>query len=180
MFTFCRAGGTLKNVRAARSSYDFGEMSTAMMPAKHVDPPGDGELVVAAQTGDTRAFDELVARHGALVSSVAYALVGNVPDSEEVAHEAFVVAWRRLSKLRSPESFRAWICGITRNVYQHFRRERRSRLSRQTDALAIAGKIASADPSPLDRAIAVEQEGLVWQALQRVPEVYRVALVLYY
>src|SRR5262245_38749145 len=78
--------------------------------------PTDAELVRAAQAGDRRAFERLVERHHGLVCAFACGLTASVSESEEVAQEAFMLAWRRLARLREPERFRSWILTITRNA----------------------------------------------------------------
>src|SRR5581483_1489960 len=76
----------------------------------------DVELVGRTDAGDRAAFGELVARHQAAVCGVAYALLGDIGRSEDVAQEAFVAAWRQLGQLRQRSKFRSWVCGIARNL----------------------------------------------------------------
>lgn len=55
----------------------------------------DGELVELARTGDTAAFGELVSRHKLTVYRSALAALGSPADAEDVAQEAFILAFRR-------------------------------------------------------------------------------------
>src|SRR5262245_30089462 len=84
----------------------------------------DADLVTAARSGSRPAFSELVDRYKNLVFSVAYTLSGSVAESDEVAHEAFLLAWKQLPALRDPQRFRSWICSITRNTHRRLRIER--------------------------------------------------------
>src|SRR5262249_37629604 len=76
----------------------------------------DCHLVEAARVGAKRAFGELVERHQALVSAVAFALTGNLARSEEITQDVFVFAWKQLSRLRDPKRFRSYMYQITRNL----------------------------------------------------------------
>src|SRR5262245_5095226 len=136
-------------------------------------------MVEAARAGDVQAFRELVERHAAFICSLAYGLSGNQRESEEIRQEALVIAWRRLPRLQKPESFRAWLWGITRNVTRKFKRTRVERWSEDP----FDGDVAAHAPdqsSPLDGLIEREDQAAVARALQRIPESYRVPLVLHY
>lgn len=133
----------------------------------------DSEIVAAARTGSTTAFQELVERYQHLVYSVAFALTGSVSDSEEVAQETFLVAWRRLDKLKAPHQVRSWLCGIVRTVSRRFRStwQHGSRVDRvdNDDALRVFDNLPSCEPSPLDCVISAEEEYLIERCLRPIP-----------
>lgn len=141
----------------------------------HTAVVSDVELVSRTHAGDRDAFGELVGRHQNAVCAVAYTVVGDVGRSEDVAQEAFVAAWKQLGELRDMTKFRAWVCGIARNLALAVaRRERKSR------PLNEAADLAAPGPTPAERAVSQEEQALVWQALGQLPEVYREPLVLFY
>jgi len=76
----------------------------------------DAELVNASLTGDREAFGQIVARYQSLVCSLAYSATGSLNQSEDLAQETFLAAWRELRGLREPAKLRAWLCGIARNL----------------------------------------------------------------
>jgi RNA polymerase sigma factor (sigma-70 family) len=141
-------------------------------------PLGDADLVAAARVGDQRAFGELVARHQGVVCSFAYAMIGDAAASEEIAHEAFVIAWRRLAEMKQPQRFRGWVCGVARKLTQQWRRGGRARHALAPVSLSEATQIRSPEPSPLDRMIGAEERRLVALALDALPEAYRIPIVL--
>src|SRR5262245_2916912 len=105
-------------------------MTRAALHASTESVSGDDlDLVVAARLGNQRAFGALVSRHQGLVSALAYALTGSVSQSEDIAQETFLTAWRRLPQLEPPDHFRAWLCGIVKNCTRNSRRAQRSLLS---------------------------------------------------
>ena len=82
---------------------------TAPQPAEVTDL----DLVRLAQTGDTEAFGELVERNRRAVFRAALAAVGSAAEADDVAQEAFVTAWRKLSGFRGDSQFRTWLLSIT-------------------------------------------------------------------
>lgn len=73
----------------------------------------DLDLVRLAQAGDTEAFGELVERNRRAVFRAALAAVGSATEADDVAQEAFVTAWRKLSGFRGESQFRTWLLAIT-------------------------------------------------------------------
>src|ERR1700733_5551125 len=84
----------------------------------------DAELVSRSLAGDRDAFSRIVSRYQILICSVAYNRLGNLGQSEDVAQETFITAWKHLGLLREPEKLRAWLCGIVNyRILKALRRE---------------------------------------------------------
>ena len=73
----------------------------------------DLNLVRRAQAGDTDAFGELVERNRKAVFRAAVAALGSTTDADDVAQEAFVMAYRKLAGFRGDAAFRTWLLAIT-------------------------------------------------------------------
>ena len=135
----------------------------------------DAELVEAARAGDKRAFVEIVARHQAMVCGVALGILGDFAASEDAGQEAFLTAWRKIHELREPERLRPWLGQIARNAaLGHLRRTR--------GEAPLEGVEILADDSPApDEVAATEEEAeLVRDSLAKLPELYRLPLILFY
>ncbi len=76
----------------------------------------DEKLIRAAQAGDVSAFNDLVRRCRTGIVSELTCLMGNIHDAEDVAQEAFLRSFLKLSTLRSPYSFGGWVRQIARNI----------------------------------------------------------------
>jgi RNA polymerase sigma factor (sigma-70 family) len=76
----------------------------------------DEELVELAQEGSRPAFASLIERHKGSIFSMALRVVGNREDAEEAAQDAFVRAFRALSKFRRDAKFGTWLYRIAMNV----------------------------------------------------------------
>lgn len=76
-----------------------------------IDP--DLELVRRAQAGDAEAFGDLVERNRRAVFRAALAAVGSATEADDVAQDAFVTAFQKLSAFRGEAAFKTWLLSIT-------------------------------------------------------------------
>jgi RNA polymerase sigma-70 factor (ECF subfamily) len=138
-------------------------------------PPGapDGELVRRFLAGDAGAATELITRHERRVYAVCLRVLGNPDDAADAAQDALLAMIRKLDGFRGEAAFTTWLYRVALNVcYDHLRRaKRRPVLRRDDDAPAP-------EPTLDDHADAVAGAHDVAAALARVPEDFRVAIVL--
>lgn len=104
----------------------------------------DGELAVAAREGDRAAFAELYDRRARLIRAICFDTTGDFDGAAEMTQEVFVRAFEKLTALREPESFGAWLCGIARQVCREWKRGK-LRDRRVATPLPTAEEIASPD-----------------------------------
>ena len=83
-----------------------------MSEAERHPPDEDRELVARAQAGDTRAFEELVRRHQRWVFTLAFRMVGDGAEAEDLAQEVFLRAYRGLAGFRGAARFSTWLHSI--------------------------------------------------------------------
>jgi RNA polymerase sigma factor (sigma-70 family) len=140
----------------------------------------DAELVAQCREGDREAFALVVERYQNLLCGLAYSLCGDVGRSEDLAQETFIVAWRKLAELESPDRLKAWLCGILRNLSHNAARA----LGRDplASAAPLEHELASAqdEAAPAREAMSHEEQALLWTVLQGLPDLYREPLVLFY
>ncbi|MCL1802657.1 MAG: RNA polymerase sigma factor [Eubacteriaceae bacterium] len=74
------------------------------------------QLVIAAQSGDTKSFEELFAIYYEKVYALARMITKNAGDAEDILQETFITAWRKLNTLKTPLSFSVWIQIIAKNL----------------------------------------------------------------
>ena len=138
------------------------------------------ELLRACMKGNTTAFEAIVKKYQSLVCAITFSATANLDKSEELAHEAFIRAWTNLSQLKDLTKFRTWLCSIARNiVLNYFRHEERDIVShaRSIDKMT---DISSVSFEPVEAIINKEQQVVIRQALEQIPERYREPLVLFY
>ncbi|QDT96864.1 RNA polymerase sigma factor [Gimesia aquarii] len=139
----------------------------------------DAKLIQLSGQGDQNAYGQIVERYQSLVCSVAYNRCGNLAQSEDLAQDAFILAWQKLSDLKDISKFKAWICTIVRNLANRSSQRPGRSVTRATHLDAVPD-IPAETESPSERAVSVEEEKLAWQALADIPETYREPLVLFY
>jgi RNA polymerase sigma-70 factor (ECF subfamily) len=125
--------------------------------------------------GDARAreFDDRLAESSTLAFRVAFSVLRHRQDAEDVAQEAFVRAHRSLRQLRDRERFRAWLVRMTWRLALDKRRGDMRRTNRE---LAV---ISPATPSTTEDALIAEQRSArLWQAIDALPEKFRMVIVL--
>jgi RNA polymerase sigma factor (sigma-70 family) len=152
-------------------------MTTKIMP---VTANNDAELVSGTLTGNRDAFSQIVSRYQSLICSLAYSATGSLGQSEDLAQETFITAWKRLGHLRERDKLRAWLCGIARNRINNFLRREGREPSHQAASIEEIPETHSPEPLPVERTISNEEQAILWRSLERIPEIYREPLVLFY
>ena len=147
----------------------------AMQTSRH-----DRDLIAASLAGDRQAFGQIVERYQNLICSIAYSATGSLSQSEDLAQETFITAWKGLRDLREAAKLRAWLCGIARNLLNNSLRRGRRDAASVAEPLDTATDVVSQRPVPVEEVISREEEAILWRSLERIPELYREPLILYY
>ncbi len=123
------------------------------------------ELIASARQGEQAGGDGLVQQHQAAVFRLAYLLLGDADDAQDVAQEAFIRAFGALERFDTARPLRPWLLRITANLA----RNRRRSVGRYVAALQRALR---AEPEPV---LHVEHATLqqfdaqqLWQAVRRL------------
>jgi RNA polymerase sigma factor (sigma-70 family) len=140
----------------------------------------DAHLVEMGRDGNRDAFGQLVARYQSPVCALAYSACGNVSQSEDLAQEAFIIAWRKLRDLKEPAKFKAWLFGIARNLILHSYRQKTRNPLASAEPLDEAFTAPATASNPAGQAISREEEDILWRSLEQIPDNYREPLVLFY
>ena len=121
----------------------------------------DSELVSRSLAGDRDAFSRIVSRYQTLICSLAYSRIGNLGQSEDIAQETFITAWKHLRLLREPVKLRAWLCGIVRNrMHKQLRREGREP-AHHAESLEIIHDSPANEALPSEDAVSREEEAIL-------------------
>jgi RNA polymerase sigma-70 factor (ECF subfamily) len=136
-------------------------------------------IVARAKTGDTGAFEMLVAEHQAFVYNLAYRVLGNPQEAEDAAQDAFVRAWQALPRFRSQARFSTWLYRITTNVCYN----RLPKLRRELAAIGEDEVADRPDPEagqPHDGLESAERRAWLHRRIAELPEAYRLLITLRY
>jgi RNA polymerase sigma-70 factor (ECF subfamily) len=128
------------------------------------------EQYKAAIQGDREAFEMIIRSHSRTLFAVAYGILQNREEAEDVVQDSLVKAWKMRWRVRDPEKFPAWLCMIARHrAHDVFRRRRPIPL---TPEVIETNEAATAHSTMMDQQLHL--------ALARLPELHRAALTLRY
>ncbi len=135
----------------------------------------------AVSRGDMVAFEQLVARHQALVGGTVARMLGDNSEVDDVAQQVFVRVWKSARRYVPRAKFTTWLLKITRNlVFNELRRRKRHAVislqqePREEETQIKDERSQQPDASLLES----ELQGTITSAIAQLPETQRMALVL--
>ena len=143
----------------------------------------DRALVERVQGGDKRAFDLLVRKYQHKVVALVSRYVKNHAESEDVAQEAFIRAWRAMASFRGDSAFYTWLYKIAVNTAKNHlvamgRRPPTDDIDAE-DAVFLTGAERMHDSATPERELMRQEiEHSVFSTVQALPEELRVAITL--
>jgi RNA polymerase sigma factor (sigma-70 family) len=133
----------------------------------------DGQLLGRfIDQGDHAAVRALVRRHGPMVWGVCRRVVGNHHDPEDAFQATFLVMVRKAASVRRREIVGHWLYGVAYKTAMKARATRAKRRSRERQSTAMP------EPQAPEQGTWNLMQPLLDQELSRLPEKYRVAIVL--
>jgi RNA polymerase sigma-70 factor, ECF subfamily len=128
----------------------------------------DSELVENARSGDLASFEQLILRYERSVRSIAWTFLHDTHACEDATQDAFVAAFRSLTRLRDAERFGPWLMQITRRTCQRAKKQ----IPIRANAEVTIDEIADARTELFDR------ERDVLGFLDQLPENERLVLTM--
>jgi RNA polymerase sigma-70 factor, ECF subfamily len=143
------------------------------------DPLSD--LVVRAQHGDGAALTQLVETTQQRVYNLAYRILRNRQEAEDLAQDIYVRVWRALPDFRGESKFTTWLHVIATNTCLNRRRKLRKQLESEVDAEDQIDMIplAEDDADPEGHLERHDQEA-VWRAIGDLAPKYSLVLTMFY
>ena len=144
----------------------------------------EAELVTELQGGSGAAFDWLVTHYSGPVYGLVAGMVSESCDAADITQDVFLKAFRGIRGFRRGSSLKTWLYRIAIREALNHRRWlwRHHREQDSIDANAANGhpslEIEDASSTPFDQAASHEVQQAVQQALLKVPEVFRSAVIL--
>jgi RNA polymerase sigma-70 factor (ECF subfamily) len=120
--------------------------------------------------GDRQAFEMIIRTHSRTLFAVAYSILQNREEAEDVVQDSLIKAWKTRWRVRDAEKFPAWLSAIARHRAHDVFRKRRP--------VPSAQELASPDRSDPSESVELDQQ--LHSALAALPELHRAALTLRY
>ncbi len=134
------------------------------------------DLYRAALKGDRDAFEMVIRDQSRPLFAIAYGILQNREEAEDVVQDSFITAWKTRWRVRDAEKLPAWLGTIARHRARDVARRRRS-------VPFPAEATEPIDPQPEEAARASQRADLneqVQAALSTLPDLHRAALALRY
>ncbi len=144
-----------------------------------VEAMSDAALVELVLADDQDAFTVLVERYKDAVQNLAYRMLSNAAEAEDVTQETFVRAYTQLATYKPAHKFSTWLLSIASHLAIDQLRRRRF-LALPLEDVPFLDWIVDVGTSPEQSAIEGEQQDEVQTYLQRLPGKYRAVIVLRY
>lgn len=140
-----------------------------------LDPATEQELIERSRGGDTRAYDALVSHYLPRVVSIAWGIVRNAHDAEDLAQETFVSAYQNIGRFRSGEPFGPWIYRIVTNRALDVLRHRTKYRNVELEDTGLADRRDEADAGAASSELARRIDA----AIEELPEMQKLVARLH-
>lgn len=141
--------------------------------------PSDSDLIQRVRGGDRRAYGEIVTRYQAAIIRRAEQILHNSAAAEDAAQEAFVRAYSYLDSYDGKHRLYTWLARIVTNVCLSQLSSHQWQTLPLEEALSVPSDSGD-DEDPELAALVNEQEAVLQQAIDGLPEKYRNVLILRY
>ena len=137
----------------------------------------DEEVIRRVREGDVGLFEVLMRRHNQRVYRVARSVLGDDAAAEDLAQEAWVRVYERLSQFAGEARFSTWLTRIV--LHEAWARSRKAgRVRPISEEMEKSEDFMSAAPDPERRTLSTEMRRYLETAMEALPESYRVVLFL--
>jgi len=138
----------------------------------------DSELVERFRSGRADAFDALFSRHRRRVFDLACRMTGDSDWAEDITVDIFLEAYLSLPRFRFQARFSTWLHRIAVNVCLEHIRRRKAQARLAQESADNCEHPSAVDPS--DIAMSRELAERITAALQALPDVHRVTIMMFY
>ena len=134
----------------------------------------EATLVAKCQSGDMEAFETIYRRHSSAMYNLAFRMVGNFAEAEDLLQEIFLQAYSKLPSFEGRAAFGTWLYRLAVNrCLDHLRSGAAQRQSVTRSLDDSAGLSPSTPPEPTTARLDLEN------AILQLPQSYRAAFLLY-
>ena len=136
----------------------------------------DADLASRLRDGDVSAYEELYRRHGARLYNLAYRMLGQAADAEDLLQETFLQVFRRIETFKGDAAFSTWLYRMAMNLCLDRLRSKAGKTERQTTSIEDVREWRLAGRGALDGSVKrIDLE----RAIALLPDACRAAFLLH-
>lgn len=145
-------------------------------------PEKENNTVALAQSGNVKAFENLVSSYESYIYNLAYNMFGNVLDAQDVTQEIFIKIYKNLPKFKFNSKFKTWVYRIAVNTCLDEIKKRKDRILELVD-VEVENKKESElslhdNKTPEEILLETEMRKELMALIKALPEKYRTAIIL--
>jgi len=144
----------------------------------------DEQLVEKYAKGDREALNLLIKRYLTPIFNYALRYVKDESVADDMAQEVFVKVWKKIKKYDSRYKFKNWLYTIAKNTCLDYLKKNKavsfSELNLVDDNLLFEDLIKETSASPHEELAAAQTAGLVNDAVEKLPPIYKETVKLHY
>jgi len=135
--------------------------------------PLDALMTASGAMDSDAEFERALPESSLLAFRVAFSVLRQREDAEDVAQEALARAYRKFRALKNPERFRPWLVRVAWRLALDHRRGQQRRRRREQAAAVLPGASGTRE-----MAASLELRERLWKAIDRLPEKLRLVVLL--
>jgi len=174
-----QSSGTVAHVAGTQGIATTEAISSQMRAGAIVEAMSDAELVELILKGNQEVFSVLVERYKDAVQNLAYRMLSNATEAEDITQETFVRAYTQLATYKPVHKFSTWLLSIASHLAIDQLRRRRF-LALPLEDVPFLEWIVDVGISPEQSALQGEQQDEIQSYLERLPGKYRAVIILRY
>jgi RNA polymerase sigma-70 factor, ECF subfamily len=143
----------------------------------------DKQLIENFLAGDDSAFSELVKKHLKSVYNFLYHFVRDREALDDITQETFIKAWKNIEKFDRERNFKVWIFSIAKNTaFDYLKKKKTIPFSTFTDDEGNnrLDNISEDSILPDEILIRADSAKILEEKLKKIPDIYRVILLMHY
>ncbi|GAK04540.1 RNA polymerase sigma factor SigW [Geomicrobium sp. JCM 19037] len=143
------------------------------------------QCIKEVKAGDPEAFAQIVEAYKDKVYQIAYRMVGNAQEAQDVAQEAFIRAYTNIDRYDTNRKFSTWLFRIATNLSIDKLRKKKPDYSLDAEVSGTEGldgysQLAATDALPDEQVVTLEWQASIQEEINALPPKYRAAIILKY
>jgi RNA polymerase sigma-70 factor (ECF subfamily) len=146
--------------------------------SENINDQQERDLIRRCQTGDSQALEQIVRQYQDGVYGMAYGMLGNREDAQDLAQDAFLTVWEKIGQFKFKSRFSTWLYRVVTNLCINEKNRKRRRKTTPMEIDDSQAWVPVDTVTPEKEVLLAEQQEILQAALAQLKDKYRTILVL--